>query len=297
MISKIFIIGPGGILCCSKEFFGQINVDIEIVSGFFTGISDFADEIKGGKIKALNFGNFSVVYSYSTEFGFKFVLIIEKDDIVEEAVTQLELLKNEFIERYSSILPNWNDNVSVFSDFEVFLEENIYIPPKVLITGEKGTGKTTILNLFPGESILDIDDDLNEILKKRVDFVDTSYIKHVILYEIDMEKLSTNITPFLNLYKSTDIVIVITNSAGSNLGRTSDFISKLRAKYGNKDFYIIANFQDMIEVAFKPSEIEEHFKLKTYGLTAIEEESKNIIMEILINSLRKLVDKKKIYLK
>ncbi|MFW9896453.1 MAG: hypothetical protein ACFFD7_11660, partial [Candidatus Thorarchaeota archaeon] len=204
--------------------------------------------------------------------------------------------KNEFMNKYSAILPNWNDNISLFNDFKEFIKKNIYIPPKILITGEKGTGKTSILELLPGESILDIDDELNEILKKKVDLNETGYIKHVLLYEIDIEKLITNINPFMNLFKSTDIVLVITNSAGSNLGRTSDFISKLRHKNSNKDFYIIANFQDMKEVAFNPSEIEEHFKIKTYGLTAIEEESKNIMMQILKEIARKLVDKKKTYL-
>ncbi|MFW9825592.1 MAG: hypothetical protein ACFFE4_21800 [Candidatus Thorarchaeota archaeon] len=297
MILKVFIIAPGGILCCSIEYFGEMDVDIEIVSGFLTGISDFASEIKGGKVRTLNFRNYKVVYSYSTEFGFKFVLIIEKDDIEEEAKLQLELLKNEFIKRYRAILPNWNDNISLFNDFKEFIAENIYIPPKILVTGEKGTGKTSILELLSGESILDIDDDLNEILKKKVDLNETGYIKHVLLYEIDIEKLIININPFRTLFESTDVVLVITNSAGSNLGRTSDFVSKLRAKYNNKDFYIIANFQDMTEVAFKPSEIEEQFKLKTYGLTAIEEESRSIIMEILKDIIKKLVNKKKTCLK
>ncbi len=297
MILKIFIIGPGGILCCSKEYFGQIDADKEIVSGFLTGISDFASEIKGGKIRALNFGNFNVVYSYSLEFGFKFVIVIEKDDLEEEAKTQIKLLKNEFINRFRPILKNWNDNISVFKDFKNFIEDNIYIPPKIIITGERGVGKTTILNALPGETILEIDDNLNEILLKKIDLTDVNSIKQCILYEFDIENLIKNLNIYRRLVNSTDIVLVVSNSAGSNLGRINDYISNLKTKNRNTHFYIIANFQDMEEVAFGPKEIEESFNIKTFGLTAIEKESNLIILDILKDLLRDLVEEKKNYLK
>ncbi|MFX1448819.1 MAG: hypothetical protein ACFFCG_11905, partial [Promethearchaeota archaeon] len=85
MILKIFIIGPGGILCYSKNFFEQIDIDEGIISGFLTAISNFAREIKGGEIKALIFRNFNFVYSYSIEYNCIFVIVIDKDDLEEEA--------------------------------------------------------------------------------------------------------------------------------------------------------------------------------------------------------------------
>lgn len=85
MILKIFIIGPGGILCYSKNFFEQIDIFEEAISGFLTAISDFAKEIKGGDIKALVFRNFNFIYSYSVEYNSIFVIVIDKDDIEEEA--------------------------------------------------------------------------------------------------------------------------------------------------------------------------------------------------------------------
>jgi signal recognition particle receptor subunit beta len=297
LILKIFIIGPGGILCCSKEYFGQSDIDNEIISGFLTGISDFASEIKGGQIRTLNFRNFNIVYSYSVEYGFKFVIIIEKDDFEEEAKSQLSLLKEEFINRYKSILKNWNDNISAFQDFEDFLEDNIYIPPKIIVTGEIGVGKTTILNLLPGEPILDIDDNMNEILLKKIDIIDVNNIKQCIIYKLDIENIIKNSVTYISLLKSADIILVISNSAGSNLGRTNDYISRLKTKLNNTEFYIIANFQDIEEVAFKPAEIAESFNVKTFGLTAIEEESNLIMMDILKSLLRNLVEKKKKYSK
>jgi signal recognition particle receptor subunit beta len=297
LILKIFIIGPGGILYSSKEFFGQIDADKEILSGFLTGISDFASEIKGGKIRTLNFRNFTVVYSYSLEFGLKFVIVIEKDDLVEEAKSQIKILKSEFIKRYGSILENWNENINVFKDFEDFIADNIYIPPKIIVTGERGVGKTTILNLIPGESILEIEDNLNEILLKKIDLIDLNIIKQCDVYEFDVENLVKNINIYGSLLNATDIVLFVSNSAGSNLGRITNYISKLKANNSNVQFYIIANFQDIEEVAFKPNEIEESLKIKTFGLIAIENESSLILKDILKGLLKDLEEKKIIYLK
>ena len=42
-------------------------------------------------------------------------------------------------------------------------------PIRILVTGEKGVGKTTIMNLLQGETILKIDDDLNEIVQNTVE--------------------------------------------------------------------------------------------------------------------------------
>ena len=100
MILKIFIIGPGGVPCYSKNFFEQIDIDDIIISGFLTGISSFAKQIKGGEIKALIFKNFNFIYSYSIEFNCIFVIVIEIDDLEEEARDKVELMKNEFIKRY-----------------------------------------------------------------------------------------------------------------------------------------------------------------------------------------------------
>jgi len=183
LILKIFIIGPGGILCYSKNFFEQIEIDEGIISGFLTAISDFAREIKGGEIKALIFRNFKFIYSYSTEYNCIFVITINKDDLEEEARVKVEMMKNEFIKTYKPYLEHWTGNVSVFRNFDTFIEENIFIPPKILLVGEKGVGKTTIMDLFPGETIIELDDNLVETIQKPFEFVDFKEIKECIIRE------------------------------------------------------------------------------------------------------------------
>ncbi|TFF92832.1 MAG: hypothetical protein EU544_06795, partial [Promethearchaeota archaeon] len=168
MISRILIIASGGLLCYSKNFLGSDDIDDDLVSGFLTAVSNFAKEIRGGEIKALNFRNFNYIYSYDTHLDCMFVIVIDINDPEDEARDKVELLKEEFVKRYRPKLEEWSGDVTIFENFNEFVEKNIFIPPKILLTGEDGVGKTTIMNLFPGETVLELDEDLNEIIQKPI---------------------------------------------------------------------------------------------------------------------------------
>ncbi|MFX1316972.1 MAG: hypothetical protein ACFE9T_14010 [Promethearchaeota archaeon] len=289
MISRIYIIAKGGLLCYSKNYLCPSEVEDDLISGFLTAISGFAQAVKVGEIKSLHFKNFNFIYSYSSEFDCIFIIVVDIEDLEDEAREKVELMKTEFINRYQKYLENWTGKTSVFENFDEFVEEHIFISLKVLFVGEGGVGKTTIMDLFPGETILNIDDDMNEIIEKSVEITNLGNIKQFILREIDLEDLISNAKHYKPLLSICDIICIITNSAASNLRRTKKLFLKLKKKVRKADFYIIANFQDLKETSFDPKEIEETFGVKTYGFSAIQEDSaKNIFIimnEILKNSI------------
>ncbi len=293
MISRLFVIASGGLLCYSKSFIGQEEFEDDLISGFLTAISNFAQEIKGGGIKALNFRNFNYVYSYDTKYDCMFVLVTDINDIEEEARIKVDLLKNEFVKRYDKYLEHWIGEVTIFEDFHGFVEENIFIPPKILLIGEPRVGKTTILNLFPGETILELDEDLKEIMQKPVDISEFKNIKQIILREIDMEDLVNNTKIYRELLDSVEIICIVTNSASSNLGRTLKLFTRLKSAVNRGDFYVIANFQDLKNTAFDPGKIEESFNVKTFGYSATRNDSKEKIMEILKDMIQISIIKKR----
>ena len=165
MISRILILAPGGVLFYSKNFLieeaepNSVATDDDLIGGFLTAISSFAKEIKSGEVRALNFGNVNFIYSHDIKYGCIFILISDIFDLEDEVREKLEIMKEEFIERYSSDLEHFSGKVSQFQEFDEFVEENIFIPPKLLLIGENGVGKTTIMDLFPGETILELDED------------------------------------------------------------------------------------------------------------------------------------------
>ena len=296
MISKILIIMSGGVLCYSKTFVGDSNIDDDLVSGFLTAISNIAKEIGGGEIESLNFRNFNFIYTHDDEKLCMFIIVTDIDDPEEEAREKLDLLKTEFIERYHDDLINWSCETKKFEPFNEFVEKYIFIPPKILLTGENGVGKSTIVGLFPGEVILELDDDLNEIIQKSIPIADLKRINEVVLREMDLKELVNNSKLYRAILDSVDVICLVTNSGASNLGRTKRLYSLLVQKVKKADFYIIANFQDLKKTSYEPGKVEEMFEIKTFGFSAIQDSAKarmySIIRDMLTISITdKIKDK------
>ncbi|MEE9376447.1 MAG: GTPase domain-containing protein [Candidatus Lokiarchaeia archaeon] len=286
MISKILIIMSNGVLCYSRTFVGDTDIDNDLVSGFLTAISSIAREIGGGEIRSLNFRNFNFIYTRDDENLCMFIIVTDIDDPEEVVRDKLELLKTEFINRFHTQLKNWDCETRKFEVFDEFVEERIFIPPKILICGEEGVGKTTMMSLFPGETILELDDDLNEIIQKPITLSSLKRINECILREIDLKELIDNSKIYRSFLDSVDIIILVTNSGASNLGRTQRLFSKLEKKVKKADFYLIANFQDLQNTSYEPEKVQKMFGIQTYGFCAIKREAKEKILDIISEMVR-----------
>lgn len=290
MISRILIIASGGLLAYSKSFIDS-PIEDDLVSGFLTAMANFAQEIKGGQVKSLNFRNFNFIYSYDEDLDCIFVLVVDIDDIEEEAREKVELMKVEFLKRFRKALEDWTGDVTQFGTFDEYVEKNVFIPPKILLVGEDGVGKTSILNLFPGETVLQLDEDLNEIMQKQVNVSGLKGINQIILREMEIEDLIDNSKFHRPLLNSVDVVLVVTNSAASNLGRTKKHFERLKPMVKKGAFYVIANFQDLKDQAFDPEKIEDAFGVKTFPFSSKsnDEETKIGFFEIMVEVLQKSV--------
>ena len=110
----------------------------------------------------------------------------------------------------------------------------------ILLTGESGVGKTSILNLFPGEIILELDDDLNEIFQKAINITEVKGTKQCLLREIDLRELVYNFSSYQNLLRSIDIICIVTDSTETNIKNTIELLLEIKNKLVDCDFYIIA---------------------------------------------------------
>ncbi|MFX1497309.1 MAG: GTPase domain-containing protein [Promethearchaeota archaeon] len=165
-------------------------------------------------------------------------------------------------------------------------------PPQILFTGENGVGKTTILNLFPEDIILELDDNFNEIFQKQVNITGTRGIEHCILREIDLRELVDNFFSFQKLLHTIDIILIVTDSTERNVKYTYDLFSELKYKLPKIDFYIIANFQDRKSISMPIEKMEYTLKEKVFGYSAIQEDSKDCITEIIKEILEISIIKK-----
>ncbi|MFW9880401.1 MAG: GTPase domain-containing protein [Candidatus Thorarchaeota archaeon] len=166
-------------------------------------------------------------------------------------------------------------------------------PCNILLTGLSGVGKTTILNLFPGEIILELDDNLNEIFQKPVDIPIRKGVEQCILKEIDLRELTNNFVSYQKLLQSIDIICIITDSADRNIEDTQQLLSGLKNKLQNIDFYIIANILDRKSISNNVEKIENILQEKTFGLSAINKDSKDRITDIIKDIVKTSIIEKK----
>ena len=158
--------------------------------------------------------------------------------------------------------------------------------PEILLTGEKGVGKSTILNLFPGEIILEIDLNLNEIIKKTIKIDNLKGIDQCILRDIDLNELIRNLISYKDLLKSIDIICIITDSTKTNLESTQQLFLELKQNLHDIAYYIIANFQDNKKNVLDAEKIEELFGVKTYGFSAVQKNSREKLSTIIEDILK-----------
>ena len=151
-------------------------------------------------------------------------------------------------------------------------------PLRILLTGENGVGKTTIMELLPGETILKIDDDLNELIQSSIEL---EGVGNVVLIEINLKELVKNSKEYKNLLKNSDAVIIITKSAMSHLQSTHKLVSELKQKVKITNSYIFANFQDEEQTAIEKEKIEAMFREKTIALSALKPEAKDVMVKVI----------------
>lgn len=290
MISKIFIIGKDGGLCYSKSFFGSGKKNTEIIN-FLTSINHIGKNVGLGEIKSLHFTNLNIIYSYD-DYNYMYIMASDIDDPEEEIRNKLELVKNEFNNLYHDQLEKWNGKIKQFKEFDRFTESHILIPPKILLAGEDGVGKSTIMDLFPGETILELDDDMNEIIQKKINLHNLEGVTEFILREVNLQDLISYSKIYKTLLDSADIICLVTNSGAGNLSRTKQLFYELKKKANRADFYIIANFQDLVNTSFEPDKISESFGITTFGFSAVQADAKDIIYKIISSILKtSIIDK------
>jgi hypothetical protein len=253
--------------------YGEKQIDQDLISGFLTALTSFSTEVKGGKIESIVMADIRFIYSVGAK-ELLFVFCCDKDDLEQEVQGRIEKVKKEFQDMFTDQLVDWNGNVTIFRPFDEIVDDMILLPLKIVIAGEPGVGKTTLLDFFPGEAMLSFDDNDNALYKKTVDVEGIKNVKQIDFFKFDLDNLVEEIRFQADLLKSADLVIVVVSSGVSNVSRTKKYISKLKATTRPGRLVCLANMQDMSDVALEPGMIQANLDLKTYGFSAIDRNAK-----------------------
>ena len=163
----LYIINNSG-LCLMHQKFGAIEVDSDLVGGFFSAIQQFLQDMLGDAqiIKSLDRGDFKLIIEQGRKFNLFGVVISEKEDA--QVRGKLIEIINEFEGRYEATLASFDGNVEAFQDFKNYILGKF---PSQLITS----------NHIP--EIKETDEIIPQIMSGEINTVELGGINYVIIDE------------------------------------------------------------------------------------------------------------------
>jgi predicted hydrocarbon binding protein len=118
----LYVINRDG-LCLLHQKFGSIEVDSDLVGGFFSAIQQFMRDVlpigDAQSIKSLDRGDFKLLIEHQKETDIFGIVISEKEDV--EVRRKLIEIIAEFDKRYKNKLINFSGEVGEFQEFKNFI--------------------------------------------------------------------------------------------------------------------------------------------------------------------------------
>ncbi len=246
----------------------------KLVSGFLIALTNFATEIGENVIESLTFKTLKFVYSYFKDVFVTFV--VDKED--EEALIKdkIRSVGEAFLLKYKPMLDEWDGDESVFDDFTDILKSVIKSILKIVLLGAPGVGKTTISKLLKGETIP----------VEHIPTIGATISEYLVSDEFELVVWDLagqeQFTPIWKEFMSgAEVVFLVSDSSLENINETKMIYENNKEKVdSNCAFYAIANKQDL-ENSRSPSEVEEIIGIKSFGLVAIDPESRERLQLLL----------------
>ncbi len=111
-----------------KLNFGEchsLGLDENLISGFICALESFSNEITRSIIKSINFEDY-IFHFYKDQRNLLHVFISEPDDDIEVINFKIRRIASLFVEMYSTILQEYNGEISRFNDFgNILIDMNL----------------------------------------------------------------------------------------------------------------------------------------------------------------------------
>ena len=309
-----------------KRFYGNLNLDRELLVDFVGEFVTFIQNLdRSERIECLNLENMKFVYSIHKEIVSvlcsdhredemylmdklikiqeeftKLLSSVPKDQTVEEPLVEETLpedakgeeLSEEAVDEEAAEWESVEEEKPQIEEvpFECFgqiVDEILFPFLKMVILGEGGVGKTSVLKLIMGEEPDSCYVPTVGVDVKEFDF-ELRDMKLVFWDFSGQPRFRKLWKPFL---EGTDIVILVTDSTAKNLEETKTIYQLIKAEKPELDFILIANKQDLPD-ATHPRTIGKYIGLKAHGLIAIDPTYRKKILKILKEKISEIKEAK-----
>jgi len=114
MLHVIYLMHPGGV-CLLEQKFGSLELDSNLVAGFFSAIKDFSRILsKGaGEARIVEMGQFYVTYASGDLLVV--AAVVDKDDNRVRVLHALDEVIQHFTTRFKDVLKEWDGRLVFFS--------------------------------------------------------------------------------------------------------------------------------------------------------------------------------------
>ena len=122
LIHSVYVIDQRSGVCVIYRKYGTIEFNEDLIAGFLTALGDFSKEVTRGKgnLKILDM----VVYNIHLVFRDKILVAAasDKKDSKEIAQNKLEIILNNFLDRYHGLFEDWKGDVRIFEEFKEYVD-------------------------------------------------------------------------------------------------------------------------------------------------------------------------------
>jgi len=239
MIRDVYIIKLNTGECKYHQTFTRTPVDISLVTGFLSAMSDMIRMMQEDVVKSVPAGNFK--FTYTQNNGVLFVICADIDEDDQEVAKKVLSLKQAMQEKYLAFINNPNITKIQIHEMNEYLEKILLSQVKVALVGFGGVGKTTMYKLIQGREI-------------PLDYLPTMFVQYknfgkiqetdVLLWDFAGQERFTPLWPML--LRGTHIILLVTDSTVENVLQTKRvFMGMIKKQKPDAIVYGIANKQDL----------------------------------------------------
>jgi hypothetical protein len=121
LLKDLWIITENGVVVYSRAFEQKINP--QLFGALMSALNTFAKKLSDGGISNFEMSNIRFVIVKRRDFLFIGSSLIKLKE--KKVIDELKVISDKFFEVYSDLLLNWDNDVSIFSDFSKYYDKSV----------------------------------------------------------------------------------------------------------------------------------------------------------------------------
>ncbi len=280
MIHNVLLLTRNGIKLFHRSYWA-IEVDQPVVAEYIQSLRQLERDTGEDLPVPIFLGDMKFIHKY-VDVDLILVLVADRQDNDEVLQEKIDLAVRTMKQKFAKQIWDFksNRNSEVFQGLAHILDQTIISTLKVVLLGEGGVGKTTILKMLMSQRA-----DLNHIATMAV-YVEEMQTAKLGPYEIavwDFPGQELLVPKWKDYLRGTDVVIMVTDSTLKNVMSTRKLIPIIQKWTDGALVWAIANKQDLKD-ALLPDTVARLLGLRTIGLVAIDPRNRDLLYKTLMGA-------------